>query len=96
MKHLPPCRDCDRASRELWHGVTANCRGCQLRSVGRLPQFFRVRRRRQVDSAYLAVLKTIFDVDPKDESSWRPVHEEVKHAFAHDAMYEVWRAGEPS
>jgi hypothetical protein len=95
-KHLPPCRDCEKSARELWHGVTADCRGCQARSVGRSPQFFRARRRRQIDSDYLAVLAAVFRVNPKNEESWRPAHDEVKAAFDLDAMYEKWKAGEPA
>lgn len=96
MKHLSPCRDCEKAAKELWHGMTAGCNGCECRAIARSPQFFRVRRRRQVDSAYLAVLAAAFDVDPKVEASWRPAHNLVKRAFEYDAMYSVWRAGEPA
>lgn len=99
MKHLPPCRDCDRASRELWHGMQASCRQCQARVVGRGYHFLRVRKRQRRDATYDAVLCAVFKIG-KDEdgrdAKITAAHEEVKRAFAHDAMYEVWRAGEPS
>jgi hypothetical protein len=89
-----PCQDCDRASRELWHGITAECKGCAARSIARSPQFFRVRKRLNAnDPAYLAMLAAVFDVDPKDKASWWPAHEHVKTAFGSDAMYSTWKAG---
>jgi hypothetical protein len=61
--------------------------------VARSPQFFRVRRRQHVDAGYLALLAAVFGVDPKVESDWRPVHDQVKAALNRDAMYAAWVAG---
>ena len=88
-----PCPACDRASRELCGLFKAGCRGCEARAVARSPQFFRVRKRQSAhDPAYLAMLAAAFNVNPKDKDSWWPAHLEVKEAFAHDAMYETWKA----
>ena len=76
------CPACDRASRELSGMFKAGCRGCEARAVARSPQFFRVRKRQKLDSAYMALLGKLC-----------LTHEEVKAAFDKDAMYEIWKAG---
>ena len=78
-----PCRDCYRASRELWHGMTDDCTGCRARAVARSPQFFGVRKRQKLNTMYVEMLSEL-DL----------THQQVKDAFAKDSMYSAWKVAE--
>ena len=66
------CKDCTEAESKSWHGFSARCRGCHIRSLATCLPFFQSQQCSQITPAYRAALQKLFG------DSWQEGHTEVK------------------
>ena len=67
------CKDCDEASKGLYHGFSVQCAGCKARAVARSPEFSDAFKTKTQWPGYRALL-TMIGI----------THEDAQHAARND------------
>ncbi len=69
------CKDCEASAKELHHGFTSACKGCQARAAARGPAYFESKRAGRLTEPYRGLLAAL-----------GLTHEQVKAAEAADYL----------